>query len=182
MVNVILAFPKADDGKAIRNILLNHGIETSAVCTTGAHAIRTAEHFQEGLIICGYRFVDMYFYQLAEDLPENFEMLLLASGRHRDEISEMDVAYLGMPIKGQILADKVMILLETLERRQRKRWDKRPKGRTEEEKMIIRNAKYLLIQTRGMTEEEAHRYIQKNSMDYGRSMIETSQMILEFHR
>lgn len=181
MVNVIVAFPKADDGKAIRNILLNHGIEASAICTTGAHALRTAEQFQAGLIICGYRFVDMYFYQLQEDLPENFEMLLLASGRYRDEICEMDVAYLGMPIKGQILADKVEILLESLERRLRKRRSKKPQGRTEEEKMIISNAKLLLIQTKGMTEEEAHRYIQKNSMDYGRSMIETSQMILEFH-
>lgn len=29
-----------------------------------------------------------------------------------------------------------------------------------------------------MTEEEAHRYLQKHSMDYSVSMVETAQMLL----
>lgn len=29
-----------------------------------------------------------------------------------------------------------------------------------------------------MSEEEAHRYLQKNSMDSGNSMVETAQMVL----
>ena len=29
-----------------------------------------------------------------------------------------------------------------------------------------------------MTEEEAHRYVQKSSMDSGNSMVETAQMLI----
>ena len=40
-------------------------------------------------------------------------------------------------------------------------------------------AKSLLIEKNGMTEEEAHRYLQKRSMDNGTNMVETSYMVLQ---
>ena len=39
-------------------------------------------------------------------------------------------------------------------------------------------AKDLLMKQKGMTEEEAHRYLQKSSMANGVNMIETAQMVL----
>ena len=39
-------------------------------------------------------------------------------------------------------------------------------------------AKAVLMQRNHLTEEEAHRYIQKCSMDNGTNMVETAQMIL----
>ncbi|MDR0963028.1 MAG: ANTAR domain-containing protein, partial [Clostridium sp.] len=36
----------------------------------------------------------------------------------------------------------------------------------------------LLMARNHMTEEEAHRYLQKTSMDSGRSFVESAQMIL----
>ena len=44
--------------------------------------------------------------------------------------------------------------------------------------MIIRQAKELLMVRNSFTEEEAHRYIQKRSMDNGTGLVEVSQMIL----
>ena len=44
---------------------------------------------------------------------------------------------------------------------------------------IIDEAKKLLMNTRNMTEEEAHRFIQKSSMDSGTNMVETAQMVLQ---
>ena len=43
---------------------------------------------------------------------------------------------------------------------------------------MIRQAKALLMERNNMTEEEAHRYLQKCSMDNGTNMVETAQMIL----
>ena len=37
---------------------------------------------------------------------------------------------------------------------------------------------FLLMERNHLTEEEAHRYIQKSSMDNGTNMVETAQMIL----
>lgn len=55
---------------------------------------------------------------------------------------------------------------------------KAPPKRSPEEQKIIDEAKGLLIERNGMTEQEAFRYIQKCSMDTGRNMVESAQMIL----
>ena len=44
----------------------------------------------------------------------------------------------------------------------------------------IQSAKKVLIAQRNMTEPEAHRYLQKMSMDAGRSLAETARMVLLF--
>ena len=53
-----------------------------------------------------------------------------------------------------------------------------PKELTKEEQELINEAKALLMERNHLTEEEAHRYIQKSSMDNGTNMVETAQMIL----
>ncbi len=45
-------------------------------------------------------------------------------------------------------------------------------------KILIDRAKALLMERNGMTEEEAHRYIQKCSMDSGTNIVETAQMVI----
>ncbi len=47
-----------------------------------------------------------------------------------------------------------------------------------EEQEIIDRAKEILAERNGMTEEEAHHYLQKCSMDGGNTLQETAQMIL----
>ena len=60
----------------------------------------------------------------------------------------------------------------------RKKRRMEPKVRSEEEKRMLQDAKELLMVRNNMSEEEAHRYIQKRSMDNGTGLIETAQMIL----
>ena len=43
---------------------------------------------------------------------------------------------------------------------------------------MIAEAKALLMERNNMTEEEAHRYLQKNSMDSGTNIVETAEMVL----
>ena len=47
-----------------------------------------------------------------------------------------------------------------------------------EQEALIRKAKELLMARNNMTEEEAHRYLQKNSMDSGTNIVETAEMVL----
>lgn len=48
--------------------------------------------------------------------------------------------------------------------------------------MLITEAKALLMERNHMTEEEAHRYLQKTSMDNGTSLVETAEMIFMLMR
>ncbi len=62
--------------------------------------------------------------------------------------------------------------------RRNKRNKKRPRERSKEEEELLSSAKALLMERNQMTEEQAHRYIQKRSMDNGTGLLETAQMIL----
>ena len=62
--------------------------------------------------------------------------------------------------------------------RRRKKQREKPKQRSKDEQEMIAEAKALLMERNNMTEKEAHRYIQKRSMDNGTNLTETAQMIL----
>lgn len=79
MANVVVVFPKQQDARNIRNLLVRNGYGVSAVCTSGTAALQAADSLNEGIIVCGYRYPDMLYDQLYESMPRTFEMLLLAS-------------------------------------------------------------------------------------------------------
>lgn len=62
-----------------------------------------------------------------------------------------------------------------------KRMKRQPRQRSEEEQNLLKQAKSILMERNGMTEEEAHRYMQKCSMDSGTNMVETAQMVISLN-
>lgn len=178
MIGVIVVFSKMEEAKGIRNLLIRNGINVVAACTTGAQAITFLEDLDEALVICGYKFTDMMYTQLLELLPAANEMLVVAPRNHYAECDRSKVVCLGMPIKAQELVETANILLEGLYQKQKKRKSK-PKQWSREERAVIESAKLRLTEQKKMSEEEAHRYLQKQSMDTGVNMVETAQMVLE---
>lgn len=178
MTGVIVVLPKIDDARNMKNLLIRNGIPVAGVCTTGAQAIALADGLNAGIILCGYKLTDMIYSQLYEYLPSGFEMLLLAS-RHiiGSGMVESEIMCLSMPIKVHDLVNTVDMMIQSIERR-RRRLKTKPKERSTEEIKLIKDAKEVLMNRNHMTEEEAHRYIQKCSMDSGTNMVETAQMVL----
>lgn len=177
MESIIVVFPKQEDSKNIRNILVRNGIDVDAVCTTGAQVLECANSLDEGIVVCSYRFSDMYYTQLREQMPTGFEMLLVASQAHWMDENGTPVMKLGMPVKVFDLVNTVHMMLEA-SRRRHKQARLTPKARSDEEKQLIRQAKGLLMDRNGMTEDEAHKYMQKCSMDSGTGLVETAQMVI----
>ena len=118
----------------------------------------------------------MYYRELAECLPPHFELLLMGSAAVVSG-TEAGILSITTPVKVYDLVNTVEMVMRQIERRAKK--EKRaPKKRSEREENYIRNAKALLMDRNHLTEAEAHRYIQKCSMDNGTNMVETAQMIL----
>ena len=61
----------------------------------------------------------------------------------------------------------------------KKREREKPNKRSSADQGVINQAKSLLMEKNGLTEEEAHRYLQKRSMDNGTNMVETAYMVLQ---
>ena len=89
-----------------------------------------------------------------------------------------NTAWLPHPMSGFDLLDLVDTKFRDIERRMKKDLTG-PKARTEEEKDLIRQAKELLMYKNGYSEEEAHRFLQKQSMDGGHTLVETAGMVLD---
>ncbi len=175
MLSIIVAFPKLDDANKIKNILVKNGYEVALSCNNAAQIINMCSKLDEGMIICGYKLADMIYTELFGYLPAGFSMILLASAKKLADCYEPDIVKVAMPLKINELVKSIDSVYHAYKRQKK---FNRPKERTEEEKKIIDDAKTLLICSHGMTEEEAHRYIQKISMDSGNSMVETAEMIL----
>lgn len=176
MSGIVVAFPKQEDARAIKALLVRNGYDNVFSCTTGAKAITLADNFGEGIVICGYRLPDMSYVDLFVTLEGRFEMLLIASKQKLLE-DETGVAMLGMPIKIRDFLNSVEMMENNLYERTRKK-KRKPGQRTEEEHHVIEQAKEVLMNKNHMSENEAHRYIQKSAMDSGRTMVETAEMIL----
>ena len=176
MGSIIIALPKLQDGKHIREILARHGLDTVKTCTTASQVLSQVHQLESGVVICVCRLPDMYYSQLAEYLPDYFEMLLLASPANLAG-KPKNMMGLAMPLKAGELVSTVEMMMTRLARRIRKE-KSGPKKRTKEEQNYINNAKWLLMERNHLTEEEAFRYLQKTSMDSGTNMVETAQMIL----
>ena len=136
-----------------------------------------ANSLGDGILVCGCKYPDMIYSELRSVLPSHFQMLLVASQRVLSECSDPDLMCIAMPLKVRDLLNTLDLMAEQTARR-KKRLRQKPKARSEEEKKIVLEAKSLLMERNHMSEEEAHRYIQKCSMDSGTNLVETAQMVL----
>lgn len=175
VVGIIVAFPKPEDSRAIRSLLSRNGFNVVANCTTGASAINRADDIGEGIIITGYKLPDMLYSDIVDNVGDNFEVILLASKSRLME-DNTGVATLEMPLKVRDLINSVeMMENQILAKRHKKKG--KPGARSPKDQTIINQAKEALMTVQNLTEEQAHRYLQKNAMDSGCTMVEVAKMV-----
>lgn len=114
MVNVIIVFPKIEEAKSIKNLLIRNGISVTKVCTTGAQAAQAADACDDGVIICGYKFLDMMYSDLENYIPKYFDMIVLSSKKNYEEVRDSGVVCLSMPIKSMDFVNTVSLTIENL--------------------------------------------------------------------
>ena len=173
---IVVVLPNLENAKKVKKILMEHGFQTVFACSSAAAALQMVNEYPYGLVISGYRMPDMYYLDLVDCLPRNFESVLVGS---EETVARAGAGMLSltMPVKAYDLVNTANMVLGQLERRVQKK-SKAPKKRSEKEENYIRNAKFLLMERNYLTEDEAHKYLQKCSMDNGINMVETAQMIL----
>lgn len=184
---MIVAFSKLEDAKKIKNVLNRNGYNDILACNSASQVIAAANENDGGIVLCGYRLPDMHYSELYGYLPREYQMLLVASPARLQECTSGDIMCLPMPFHTRELVSSIETMMLDLTCQQRsavqrnamqRRKKTKPVKRTEREQRVIEDAKQLLMERNHLSEEEAHKYIQKLSMDSGNSMVETAEMIL----
>ena len=178
MSTLIVAFPKIEEARSVRSLLVRKGYDVAVPCTSGAQVINQADALSDGIIISGYKLSDnMLYSELYEYKPKSFEMLLVASKNLWDDCQDNDIVCAAMPIKVNDLINTIEMMLQVQVRRRKKK-RMQPKRRSPQEQKVIDDAKAILMEKNNMTEPEAFRYIQKCSMDSGNTMVESASMVI----
>lgn len=157
-----------------------NGYDDILACNNASQVIAAANESDGGVVLCGYRLTDMHYRELYGYLPREFQMLLVASPAKLQECSIGNIMCLAMPIHSHELISTLETMLMELSRLRRRPLKPQPKKRTQKEQKMIEDAKALLMERNNLSEEEAHKYIQKLSMDSGNNLVETAEMILAF--
>jgi len=175
MENVILAFEGEKTGVRMREIIENAGVANCLLCHSAAEVKRLIHKQRVTTVVCGYKLRDETAEELYTDLPVNCSMLVVAMQGMLDLIANEDVFKLAAPVARNDLLSSVRMLLQVGRRLER---FVRPQ-RSEEEQKLIDMAKAVLMDRHDMTEEQAHRFLQKKSMDSGVKLVQTAQMVLD---
>lgn len=177
MGSVLISMPRYEDSVHLSEMLRSHGcLYDIEVCQTAAEVLRIANERDYGVVVCTKNLKDLSSMELSEYLPEYFGTIILTKDMAMDTYSDR-IVKLTMPFKPRELLSTIDMMTSFFLRRIKKKKNG-PVKRSEAEDRIIKDAKALLMDRNGMSEPEAFRYIQKNSMDTGRSMVESAQMIL----
>lgn len=175
MDRIILALEREKNCQRAKEFLENAGVASCLICTSADQVRRTVYKLHLTTVICGYKLGDQSAQLLAEDLPPACSLLVLAPQDRLDLIESDNIFCLPTPVSRHDLLATVQLLLRMGRRLERFVAPQR----TPEEQAIIHQAKCLLMDRNGMTEEQAHRFLQKKSMDHGAKLIQTAQLVLD---
>lgn len=174
MERIIVAFESEHNAKKIKELIESAGVATCLICRSAAEVKRLVYKQHINTVICGFKLPDASGENLREDLPQSCNMLMLAVQNCFDLCESEEIFRLAVPARKRDLLDSVHMLLQM---EQKSPSYERPR-RSQEEKELLTEAKQILMARHGMTEEQAHRFLQKQSMNNGVKLTDTARLIL----
>lgn len=168
-VLVVSSMPKFND--SLVGILPENQYSPIKVLKDVASARRHLLEKNYDIVIVNTPLTDDFGTELALDVCENgaTSVMLLVKNEHFPEINARVAPYgvlaVGKPTSTNTILQSMALMCGTRERLRRME----KKASSIEEKMeeirIVNRAKWKLIEQRNMSEQEAHRYIEKKAMD-----------------
>ena len=172
MIQLILAFEKQSNCDRIQAALESTGEFTCLVCRSAAQVKRAVGELRLDLVVCGFKLADESGEALYGDLPQRCTMLMVGPQAQLDLCEAAGIFKLPTPIHRAELLTAARLLAQLSRSREA------PVRRSEEETALVERAKSVLMEG-GMTEDQAHRFLQKRSMDRRAHMADTARQVLD---
>lgn len=174
MTRTVTAFGNEELGRLVADTLERNGIPVRYRCATGAEAIRSIEKMGGGILVCAHKLPDMTADALTGILRDIASVLVVAKRQYLDTCRDPRIFRMASPIKPGELTGAVNMLLQI----DRRRAEESVPRRSAEDEALIREAKALLMARNGFTEEAAHRFLQRRSMETCSKLAETAKFVI----
>lgn len=172
MTRLIVAFEGDKQCDLVREILETGGLQPRTVCHTGAEVLRAAFGSGRALVVCGHKFRDMSADEMAYDLGSSAIVLVVGKNVQLDFCEHVGLFKLPTPFSRSELLTSVSMLMQLAEK------TLPPPRRNAGEEALVGEAKAILMRA-GMTEAEAHRLLQKRSMESGERLVNVARRIVQ---
>lgn len=173
MRQIVVAFERQSNRDRLREALESTGEFACLTCRSAAQVKRTVAKLRLDLVVCGFKLTDESCETLYFDLPQRCAMLMVAPQARLELCAAPGIFKLPAPVGRAELLASVRMLAQLAQT------DQAPARRSREEKELVARAKALLMEQDGMTEAEAHRWLQKRSMDHSARLADTARQVLE---
>lgn len=168
MKDIIVVYPKKETALSIRLLIEKSGYHVSHVCALGTSALEISQEKQSGVIVCPFVMRDITAAELAEQVPQGFDIIALS--RNGTEQYMGNLITLPVPMDRNDFLSTVQMLACSKSSFTR---------RTGEEGEYISKAKEALMHLKGMSETQAHKYLQQESMRSGKRIAAVAMDILD---
>lgn len=170
---IFLALSNKKVAVSIAKMLISEGIGITSLVKNISEMTNMFSYYRGGIIITSCMFDGLNISNLLNDVPDTYTVILIGNKDQLDNCECDDVFKLAVPLhKNDLICAVDMMTTFSSSYNP-------SKTKTNEEEKIITRAKHVLIDTYSMTEEQAHRYIQKKSMDTGKKLVDIAKIILE---
>lgn len=167
MRNIIVAYPSKEMAMQLKNVLEKDGLYVSHVCGTGSSTLGIAADMRSGVIVTASILRDMSAGTLAERLPAGFDIVALSRSGREEYMGNL--ISLPLPLDKSEFLRTVEILVAT---------ETSFTDRSTDEKQIISNAKSILMNIKQISEMQAHKFLQNESMKKSKKMVEVAEEII----
>lgn len=171
--NIFIAFDNRKIAVSIAKILITNGNNVAAISKSSVELMNSLHYYPSGIIITGCIFDGFRTERMIENVSEEFNFIVVGNKMQIDDLPDERVFKLSTPLQKNDLICSVDLLMTM---------DTEYKSTTRknvQDDKIIQRAKSVLIDMYSMSEDQAHRYMQKKSMDTGRKMVDIARIILD---
>lgn len=175
MSQIVIAFSNEETQQRLKRLLESNDCIPAGCFFSGSDVIRCVHKLGSACVICGFLLRDMTANDLALSLRGSAVLLAVTKPVYLDLCEGENLFKLATPVSRSDLFTSLNLLQQFEEKNLR-----RPTShRKADEQKLIGRAKELLMEINRMSENEAHRFLQKRSMDSGLRMAETAQLIIQ---
>lgn len=168
--DIIVVYPERKTALSIRSFIEKNGFGVSRICSHASTALEFAAICDgQGIIVCPFLMSDMSAVDLAQQLPPGFDVIAFSKNgaeQYSDNLITMPV-----PVNRFEFIQALSILYSS----------KASFAGAGSEDECVSAAKQVLMAESGMSEMQAHKYLQKESMKTGKRLSQIAAEILESH-
>ncbi len=184
IAEVIIAMPTGEASSRIRSLLNSHGFYVIDVCSAGSEIIRKVRMLKPSIVIVNFELPDTTGFEVAKIIMEDklCTVVLLTNEMQKQYIESVidniDLICLNKPLNKTLLIHTLEMVMRSRRKISELEQELNDLRKNVESRKCIDKAKSLLMKEVGLSEPDAYRKIQKQSMDSGVPMKDVAKTII----